>query len=170
MAEDKQQKRKDEEPKRTKKQEQVTAENNKKNEATAHAQEHVGYGKPPLHNRFRKGQSGNPSGKRKQDNAECLKGLIFDELNRLLTVREGETTTKMPALQAVIRSQVVTATKGNVSAARALLKAMKDLSADEQARRTADAANKRLSTNADELSDEELADIVRAQPDDEAVS
>jgi hypothetical protein len=42
----------------------------------------------------------------------------------------------MPALQAVIRSQIASAAKGNVAAQRAIVKAVQDLEAEARARRT----------------------------------
>src|SRR6266853_730695 len=87
----------------------------------------VGYGKPPVHTRFRKGKSGNPTGKRRHGEVERAETLIRQELYRLLTVREGEAVKKMPALQAVIRSQIACAAKGNVAAQRALVKIVQDI-------------------------------------------
>jgi hypothetical protein len=91
----------------------------KKKNAPAQVSNPVGYGKPPVHSRFRKGKSGNPTGKRKHGEADRAEALIRQEVYRLLTVREGEAVTKMPALQAVIRSQIACAVKGNVAAQRA---------------------------------------------------
>ena len=71
----------------------------KKKEAPVLDSKRVGYGRPPVHSRFRKGQSGNPTGKRRHGEAERVEALIRQEVHRLVTVREGDTVTKMPALQ-----------------------------------------------------------------------
>jgi hypothetical protein len=81
----------------------------------------VGYGRPPLHTRFRKGQSGNPTGKRRRDAATEAKTTLWQELNRPLTLREGEKTTRISALQAVARSHIAQAVKGNVPAQRSVM-------------------------------------------------
>jgi hypothetical protein len=94
----------------------------KKKKALAQESSSVGYGRPPVHSRFRKGQSGNPTGKRRHGEAERAEALIRQEVYRLLNVREGDAVTKMPALQAVIRSLINCAAKGNVPAQRAFLK------------------------------------------------
>jgi hypothetical protein len=39
----------------------------------------VGYGKPPLHTRFQKGKSGNPSGRRRRAATERAKALALEE-------------------------------------------------------------------------------------------
>jgi Family of unknown function (DUF5681) len=57
----------------------------------------VGYGRPPVHT-FRKGQSGNRSGKQRLTEAERAKKLICQEAYRLLTMREGDKVTRIPAL------------------------------------------------------------------------
>ena len=50
----------------------------------------VGYGRPPVHSRFKPGQSGNPKGRRKgQRNV----GTVVDgELSQRIKVREGNRT------------------------------------------------------------------------------
>ena len=132
----------------------------KKKKALAQDSNPVGYGRPPVHSRFRKGQSGNPTGKRRHNEAERVEALIRQEVYRLLTVREGDTVTKMPALQAVIRSQIACAAKGNVTAQRALLKLVQNI---EDARSTTgQTANKKLHRDANEMSDKELMNILRA--------
>jgi hypothetical protein len=137
----------------------------KKKKALAQDSSPVGYGRPPVHSRFRKGQSGNPSGKRRHGEAEPAEALIRQEVYRLLTVREGDAVTKMPALQAVIRSQIACAAKGNVTAQRALLKLVLE---EARARTTGPTANKKRHTDANEMSDKELMKIVRAAKNDKS--
>src|SRR5258705_2099776 len=88
----------------------------------------VGYGKPPVKSRFSKGQSGNPTGKRRSpDGAERVRILIRREAYRLVTIREGDKVMRMPALQALLRSQITCAAKGNIAAQRAVVKAVQEI-------------------------------------------
>ena len=80
----------------------------------------VGYGKPPTHTRFRKGRTGNPGGRPRGMTAGRATVLALRELYRPVTVREGDKLIKMPAIQAVLRSKVALAAKGNGPAQRAL--------------------------------------------------
>jgi Family of unknown function (DUF5681) len=80
----------------------------------------VGYGKPPAHTRFRKGRSGNPGGRPRRMTAGRATALALKELYRPVTVREGDKLIKLPAIQAVLRSKVALAAKGNGPAQRAL--------------------------------------------------
>jgi Family of unknown function (DUF5681) len=122
----------------------------------------VGYGKPPAHSRFRKGQSGNPTGQRQRPNeAERLKKLILKEAYRLLTVRDGGDIKRIVAVQAVIRSQITSAVKGNVAAQRALFNAIQQLGAEPQVRRSAGAASKK-NKDVHEMTDQELMEILAA--------
>jgi Family of unknown function (DUF5681) len=137
----------------------------KKKKAPAQVGNPVGYGRPPIHTRFRKGRSGNPTGKRKHGEAERAEALIRQELYRSLTVRDGDGARKMTALQAVIRSLIACAAKGNVPAQRALVKVAQDIE-DARARRTGQTANKQTSKDPDDISDDVLMGIVRATQDD----
>ena len=128
----------------------------------------VGYGKPPVHSRFRKGQSGNPTGKRRHGETERAQKLIREEAYRLLTIREGDKVTRIPALQAVFRSQIASAAKGNVSAQRAVVKVVQEIEAEARARRTGGTANKKLKNDLDGMTDKELEDILRAARNDES--
>ena len=138
-----------------------------KKKALAQDSNPVGYGKPPVHSRFRKGQSGNPTGKRRHGEAERVEALIRQEVYRLLTVREGDAVKKMPALQAVIRSQIAAAAKGNVTAQRAVVKIVQDIE-DARARRTEAFANKKLNKDVNDITDEELMDILSAARNDKS--
>jgi Family of unknown function (DUF5681) len=122
----------------------------------------VGYGKPPAHSRFRKGQSGNPTGQRpRPDGTERLKNLMSQEAYRLLTVRDGGDIKRIAALQAVLRSQITSAVKGNVAAQRAIINAIQQLEAEPQARRNAGAASKK-NKDVNEMTDQELMEILAA--------
>tara|TARA_R110002073_G_scaffold4543_1_gene29534 strand:+ start:1278 stop:2003 length:726 start_codon:yes stop_codon:yes gene_type:complete len=79
----------------------------------------VGYGKPPRHSRFKKGQSGNPYGrpvgsKNKVPEAkeERLKQIIMEEAYRDIQVREGSRSTTLPVIRAVVRTLANKGLKG----------------------------------------------------------
>src|SRR5262249_40699227 len=110
-----------------------------------------GAGPPPLHSRFRRGKSGNPTGRPRRGEAERAQMLIWKEAYRLLTVREGDKVTRMPILQAVWRSLLTSAAKGNVSAVRAVVKFVQDVEAENRARRTGGTGNKKRNKDMNEM-------------------
>jgi hypothetical protein len=81
----------------------------------------VGYGRPPSHTRFRKGASGNPGGRPRGMTARRAWALALKEAYRPITVREGDKTFTLPAIQDVLRSQVALAAKGSGPAQRAII-------------------------------------------------
>jgi Family of unknown function (DUF5681) len=101
----------------------------------------VGYGKPPAHTRFRKGVSGNPRGGSRVQRARAL---ALKEAYRMVTVREGDKVTSLPAIQAVMRSQFALAVKGNGPAQRAMIAAIhameQELAAEAAAREKEEAS------------------------------
>jgi hypothetical protein len=98
------------------------------------ADEHkVGYCKPPLHTRFRKGQSGNPAGRPHGMTARRATALALKEAYRLVNVREGDKVITLPAIQAVLRSQVALAAKGNGPAQRNLIEAVREIEREMEA-------------------------------------
>jgi hypothetical protein len=91
----------------------------------------VGYGKPPVHTRFRKGQSGNPRGSiPKRTPTERANWVMLQEAYRPVTVREGERTMRVPAIAAIFRSQLASGLKGNGPAQRASLRMIKAIEGD----------------------------------------
>jgi hypothetical protein len=74
----------------------------------------------------------------------------------------------MPALQAVARSLMTCAVKGNVPAQRAVFKAVQDIEAEARARRTGGTGDKKLNKDVNDITDEELMDILSAAQNDKS--
>lgn len=72
----------------------------------------VGYGKPPKHTRFKKGQSGNPKGRPK--GAKSTQALLEEELGRLVPITENGRIRQTTMRQLIIRSNVAKAAKGSL--------------------------------------------------------
>jgi hypothetical protein len=81
----------------------------------------VGYGKPPVHTRFRKGQSGNPSGKPKKVLSEDE--ILLRDLSSKVPVTEGGKQRHMSKLEVVLKQQVKLAMKGDPKAVRIIIDA-----------------------------------------------
>ena len=77
--------------------------------------------------KFQKGQSGNPTGRRRYTDSQRGKQLLLEEANRLVTIREGEKKLRIPAVQAALRSLFFAAMKGNTSAQRMVLNALGEI-------------------------------------------
>jgi len=87
----------------------------------------VGYGSPPEHSRFTKGQSGNPRGRPRTrtpsvDDSRSLEALLLSQAERLITIREGDSVRQIPAAEAVLRALEATALRGNPLAQREYLR------------------------------------------------
>ncbi|SEO89065.1 hypothetical protein SAMN04490248_11535 [Salinihabitans flavidus] len=78
----------------------------------------VGYGKPPKQHRWKKGQSGNPSGKRRCEERieETFRRIAEEEI----LVNHNGSQTAMPQREAVIRSVLAKGMKGDVPAFKAI--------------------------------------------------
>jgi hypothetical protein len=97
----------------------------------------VGYGKPPAHTRFRKGQSGNPGGRPRGITAGRANALALKEAYRSVLVREGDKVMRLPAFQAVLRALVAIAAKGNGPAQRTLLETVQAIERENTAQAAA---------------------------------
>jgi hypothetical protein len=93
---------------------------------TTSASYEVGYRKPPRHTQFQKGQSGNPGGRPRRP-ARRLEELALYEAYRATIVMEDGRAVPMPAIQAVLRSQLQSAAGGNVRAQRDILAMIRDI-------------------------------------------
>lgn len=92
----------------------------------------VGFGKPPKHTQFKKGQSGNPKGKSKGH--KNFKTDLMDELSEQISIQENGKQRKITKQRALIKSSVAKGIKGDAKAANSvfgmILKIMADVIED----------------------------------------
>src|SRR5437764_11953166 len=79
----------------------------------------VGYGKPPRHTRFKKGQSGNPRGR--PSGSKNLTTVLSEALNELVTVAENGGRRKITKRQAIVTQLVNQSAKADWRATKILL-------------------------------------------------
>ena len=79
----------------------------------------VGYCRPPLHSRFKPGQSGNPKGRLKQ--SRNLRTIVKQVLSEDMHIREGGRLRRMPAMEALVRTLRARAFKGDPKAIASLI-------------------------------------------------
>jgi hypothetical protein len=75
----------------------------------------VGYGRPPRHSRFRKGHSGNPSGRPKH--RKTLVQELLEELAATVTIDDNGRAAQVPRQTAIARAVVAKAMAGDLRAA-----------------------------------------------------
>jgi Family of unknown function (DUF5681) len=80
----------------------------------------VGYGRPPIHTRFKKGMCPNPNGRGKRDPTE-MANIIRKALSQEVEYREGRRVRRGLRWK-IIRKLFSEAMRGDVSSAAALLK------------------------------------------------
>lgn len=89
----------------------------------------VGYRKPPKHTQFKKGQSGNPKGRRK--GARGLKSDLRDELKERVTIHEDGKQVTLTKQRLMIKQLLNSAAKGHVQASDKVVKIVIALLGDE---------------------------------------
>ena len=110
-----------------------------------------GYGKPPVHARFKPGQSGNPGGRKK--GSTNLKTLLQTVLESEIELTENGRKRKVPLIQALLLRQAQDGLQGQTRAIENLLDryerhcgdredAPEELAADDEAVLTAALARK----------------------------
>jgi len=99
----------------------------------------VGYGKPPCHTRFKKGQSGNPKGR--PSDTKNLSALLDQALDERVILAEDGKRKKISKRQAFINQLVDQAAKGDLRAGKILL----DIYPGVESRPEAEAASSQTS-------------------------
>src|SRR3984893_11926110 len=105
------------------------------------------YRNPPVEHRFRKGISGNPKGRPRKNRAlvstkvngrpgigfeDRIKSLAIEEAYRLIAIREGDRTERIPVIQAILRKVAVAAANGNTRAQQNILSLVIGAEADRR--------------------------------------
>jgi hypothetical protein len=83
----------------------------------------VGRGRPPLHTRFKKGQSGNPRGPRRKD----LPALLVAALDEPVVVTTGGESRRITKREAVIAQLVDKSAGADLCATKMLIDMLKDI-------------------------------------------
>jgi hypothetical protein len=118
----------------------------------------VGYGKPPRHTRFKKGEpSANPRGRPRKNLAE----LLIEGLNKPVTVTENGQRRKATVREAVVSQLINKSATADLRATKMLLDIMRD--AEKQAGGALPPVAPRQFTMADEEVVAQLIDRLRDQ-------
>jgi Family of unknown function (DUF5681) len=117
----------------------------------------VGYKRPPLNTRFKKGQSGNPGGRRKRK-ASTLDDMIAEELHSKVPFQENGVRKKSTKLRLMIKHAINQGVTGDFRTLAVLLKF------DDRLKSIASRPKKSLYeslTSLENLSATELSDLYR---------
>ena len=82
----------------------------------------VGYGKPPKKNRWKKGESGNSSGRKK--GVKNLETVVRDEAYSKIVIKEGGKTQTISKVEALMKRMMAKGIKGDNKAASIALDLM----------------------------------------------
>ena len=113
----------------------------------------VGYGQPPRHSRFVKGQSGNPRGR--PPGAKNLKSLLSEALNETVIVTENGGRRKVTKRQAIITQLVNRSATADFRAIKILLDMLREIESQTEPAPP--------ETSAFSEADEEVLDQLRAR-------
>ena len=91
----------------------------------------VGYKKPPKHSRFKKGKSGNPKGRPK--GRKNLSTHLYRILNERILIKEGDKVCKITKGEAMLKSLMQKALKGDAKAVNLMMVALRQFGEDEPA-------------------------------------
>ena len=117
----------------------------------------MGPGRPPLHTRFRKGQSGNPGGRSQKK----LHALLADALNEQVFVTVDGERRKITKREAVVHQLVNKSATADLRATKMLFDMIKDV--EQKASVTSSVPEPRRLDAADKEVMQQLVDRIRRQ-------
>ncbi len=91
----------------------------------------VGYKRPPKQSRFKKGKSGNPKGRPK--GRKNLSTHLYRILNERILIKEGDKVCKITKGEAMLKSLMQKALKGDAKAINLMMVALRQFGEDEPA-------------------------------------
>jgi hypothetical protein len=106
----------------------------------------IGWGKPPVGHRYKKGQSGNPKGRPR--GTQNLKTDLKEELEETIVVQQGERTLRISKQRALVKTLIAKGLKGDTRAIQILVSMMHRKAADDDSTGNAEPA---LSAEENEL-------------------
>jgi hypothetical protein len=77
----------------------------------------VGYCRPPAQHRFRPGQSGNPTGQRKDSQVKTITEELKEIATTKVTIRDGGKSRKVPLMNAILLAHGMNGAKGDAKSA-----------------------------------------------------
>jgi hypothetical protein len=89
----------------------------------------VGCRRPPLHSRFKPGQSGNPKGRAK--GSQNLRTIVKQVSNEQILIREGDRPRRMSRMEALVRTTFTRAIKGDPKALTSLIMLWRQIGLNE---------------------------------------
>ena len=96
------------------------------NSSSEHDYEYeVGRGKPPIHTRWRPGQSGNPRGRPKH--SRNLSTVVQRALDQRISVREGDCARSLTKMEAIVLTMVNKALQGDLKFLLGIIRLMQSL-------------------------------------------
>lgn len=87
--------------------------------ASAERSQRVGYGRPPVHTRFKPGESGNRRGRPK--GSKSIESICRSLLSRKVTVQDGNGRRSVPVLEAILLASSQRAIRGDNRAAKLII-------------------------------------------------
>ena len=119
----------------------------------------VGYRRPPLHTRFKPGQSDNPSGRAK--GSQNLRTLFQKIMKEEVSLREGSVTKKISKAEAILRGLVLGAMKGDSRSQMTLFKLAEQTGQFDQDREPLTAITRIIVNRFGETGDEPASETER---------
>lgn len=93
-------------------------------------QNKIGYGRPPVHSRFKPGQSGNRKGRPK--GRRNVRTVVEEVLSQRIAIREGDRTRSLSKLEGLVLTMLNKALQGDAKAQTAFMHLIRSVGMTEE--------------------------------------